>query len=99
MLTTVTLDKDAERIELCKLREVLLDKPSEIVYFLREDKLYGMVSVGDILWRSIDGWVTINRTFTCMKHRNMLRAKEIFSEKPYVRKIPVIDEEGILCGD
>lgn len=80
------------------LRNLYLDKPSEIIYFTKEKKLYGIVctreatSGGEIM--------PINKSFTSVQEGDIIKALRTFqAKKTRIHKIPIVNEQGELVGD
>lgn len=100
-LTILELDKEKESISIEDIKEILIDKPSNVIYCELEGKLAGIISTGDI-WRILEnnsGKVTINRDFTYIYYGEYARAKAIFKEKSEINALPVVTENNVLVGD
>lgn len=82
-----------------KLRNLYINKTSEIIYITKACKLYGIVCLGDILKNVSDGKVKINKNFISLKENSIIEAKDIFKKKKNINKIPIVDEDGELVGD
>lgn len=81
------------------IKELLIKKPSGIVYVMKDGRLYGIICLGDILHRKGKERVTINTNFLFLTEFNMLRAKEIMAKKKNIHKIPVVDVMGKLLAE
>ena len=96
------LSFEEERLDLDygMIREAMCEKPCNIVLIEVKNRLFGIVSWGDISRAKKAGKakVSINRSFTFLKGKQFMRAREIFREKERIREIPVIDEDGLLLG-
>lgn len=88
-----------EVVPFCHLRDLFLKKTSDIIYIIAAGKLYGIISLKETLYCSQGDEVRINRSFTVLTGYNVIKAQEIFQRKPYIRKIPVVNEQGELLGD
>lgn len=97
-LSIVSLDQERMEIHLKELFAILSKKTSDIIYITVRNRLYGVVSVGDIK-RSRGEEVKINRQCTCLVNWDYMQAKKIFQENGKINKLPVIDEMGHLMGD
>lgn len=85
---------------VAKLKEVIRKKVSEIIYFTCEGCLYGVVSVGDILFRQENGEISVNAQFTRVYHGEYIKAKNVFKEHPNIHKIPIVERNSQkLIGD
>lgn len=89
--------QELETVDRFLLRDLIIQKPANIVYFQTPERLYGMVSYGDIE-RSGDDHVRINRSFTSLTRREYMKAREIFKTKGIISEIPVT-EDGRLVGE
>ena len=96
------LSFEEERLDLDygMIREAMCEKPCNIVLIEVKNRLFGIVSWGDISRAKKAGKakVSINRSFTFLKGKQFMSAREIFREKEKIREIPVIDEDGLLLG-
>ena len=92
-------EEEIETLPLACIRSLFLEKTSEIIYIIKDKKLYGIVCLGDILRHSQNGEIKINKTFMFMTGYNIVKAHEIFQTKRNIHKIPVVNEEGELIGD
>lgn len=73
--------KEVETLSLTRLRILYLKKTSETIYIVREGKLYGIISLGDVLRHAKNGEVKINKNYIALSENNLIRAKEIFKTK------------------
>lgn len=48
-LTYIEIDENDTCVSMDRLREALLKRTSEVIYCIKNNKLYGIISVGDIL--------------------------------------------------
>ena len=99
-LPVLSFEEDPGDLDYGALRIVLCEKPCNIVHIEVGGKLFGIVSRGDISRAKKAGKekVPINRSFTALKGKLFMRAREIFQEREKIREIPVTDEEGRLLG-
>ena len=93
------LARQEEYVHVDQLREILCSKPTDVVYFVYENVLYGLISTEDILWKNKNGYVTINKTYTKLDAWDSIKARSIFKERCNIHKIPVINEKKMLIGD
>ena len=93
----VSFDEEPEYLDRELIRQALCEKPFNIVFVEVREKLYGIVSFGDVL-RADKRRVPINRNFTYLEGKRFMKAREIFREKTNIREIPVVDAEGRLQG-
>lgn len=89
---------DAETLPFSCLRDLYKEKPSEIIYITRKNKLYGIVCMGEILCGD-SNMVKINKSFAKLEGCNIIKAHEIFAKRKNVYNIPIIDSLGQLVGD
>ncbi len=99
-LPILSFDEAPEALDPGALREVLCEKPCNVVFVEVRESLYGIVSRGDISRAKNAGYeaVPVNRNFTCIKRKQFMQARELFREKEKIREIPVVDENGRLQG-
>lgn len=80
------------------LRNLYLDKTSEIIYFTREKILYGIVCTREAI--SGKEVITINKSFTAVQEGDIIKACRTFqARKTRIHKIPIVNEQGELVGD
>ena len=99
-LPILSFEEETADLDRGVIREALCEKPCNIVLVEVKNRLFGIVSRGDISRAKKTGKdkVPINRSFTFLKGKQFMRAREIFREKEKIREIPVIDENGRLLG-
>ena len=87
------LDRDMVRRNLC-------EKPCNLIFVEVREKLYGIVSRGDITRAKKTGndRIPINCNYTSIVGKQFMKARELFREKEKVQEIPVTDEDGRLLG-
>ena len=96
-LPIIAFDEKPEFLDRESIRRALAEKPFNIVLVEVRDKLYGIVSFGDVI-RAGDGTIPVNRNFTALKGKQFMKAREIFRERRNIQEIPVTDEENRLLG-
>ncbi len=85
-------------VEKRNLRELLEARPSNTIYFETADnKLYGMISYGDIR-KARDGIVRINNSFVSLERDAYMEARERFRRSNSICEIPVV-KNGQLVGE
>lgn len=100
-LTAVRLENETDRVSFDILARVLLEKPANMIYFVLDRKLFGMISMGDIARASEGGadHVMINKKFTWIRKTEYMKAKKIFRERKNINALPVISEKNELLGE
>ena len=96
-LPVISFEEEPEFLDRALIRQALCEKPCNLVFVEVRDKLYGIVSAGDIA-RAGNAPVPVNRNFTVLKEKQFMKAREIFCESETIREIPTIDGEGRLTG-
>lgn len=100
-LTILKLNDKKNTVSFDTLVNVILDRPSNVIYCELEDELYGIISMGDIARASKNGvdYVAINRVFTrILPNDKYMTAKNIFHEKKNINALPVVNENNELLG-
>ncbi|MBD5522381.1 MAG: adenylyltransferase/cytidyltransferase family protein [Lachnospiraceae bacterium] len=100
-LTILKLNDKKNKVSFDTLANVILERPSNIIYCELEDELYGIISMGDIARASESGldYVAINRVFTrILPNDKYMTAKNIFHEKENINALPVVNEDNKLLG-
>ena len=54
-LAVYRIEEEKETLQLECLRSLYIEKASEIIYIIRNDRLYGIICLGDILHHSVSG--------------------------------------------
>lgn len=100
-LTVIKLDNGNDSVSIEKLKKVLVESPSNMIYCEAFGKLAGIISTGDILraYRSDLEQVQVNRNFTCIHDGECMKARNIFKDRETINAIPVITKDNILAGD
>lgn len=96
-LPVISFEEEPEFLDRALIRQALCEKPCNLVFVEVRDKLYGIVSAGDIA-RAGNAPVPVNRNFTVLKEKQFMKAREIFCESETIREIPTMDGEGRLTG-
>lgn len=99
-LPILSFDKDPKTVGLEAIRDVICEKPCNVIFIEIDGKLAGIISRGDVIRAKEAGLkkVPINRNYTFLEGWNPMKARDIFYRKFTIREIPVIDESGSLIG-
>lgn len=97
-LAIYEIDEDKDTLSLDCLYNLFIEKTSDIIYILKDKKLYGIICMTDIIDGAGDEVITINKSFTFLEGDNVVEAHEIFRSKN-IHKIPIINVQGELIGD
>ncbi len=99
-LTVVELEDGKSTVSFDMLKKALTDKPSNMVYCQSQDRLSGIISMGDIARASRDGkdYIAVNREFTRIFSKEYMKARQIFREKERIHALPIIDGNHRLLG-
>lgn len=97
-LAVYFLDEEKQQILFNEVRDLFIKKATEIIYFIINRRLYGIICLGDCLRRDSE-YIKINTEFSWVTGWNLMQAKHIFMEKNKINKIPVVNEDNILLGD
>lgn len=100
-LTVIEVDVDEDSVSLEEVKEILSDRPSNVIYCETKEKLIGLISTGDIYRAYEDGMdrVKITKYFSFVRLGEYMRAKNIFDEKRSINALPIVSEDNILIGD
>lgn len=100
-LTVIELAEEREFVFFDEIIPVLYERPSNMVYIEFQERLYGIISMGDISRENVgnDKKVFINKRYTFIYPEEYMRARKIFYEKKNINALPVVDEKGVLLGD
>ena len=68
------------------LRDLYINKTSDIVYIVKNKKLYGIICMNEVL-RDIykcvgEGQIEINKNFTVITECNVVKATQLFQRNP-----------------
>lgn len=98
-LAILEIEEKKSTIEISEIRDLLLKKTSDIIYFTVNKKLVGIVCLGDLLHRMVDKKIPIVYSFTRLEAFHDEVARNIFLSRTNIQKIPVVDCQGFLKGD
>ena len=98
-LAVYEIDKDVDEISFTSLRSLYMKKTSEIIYIMKDKKLYGIICMKEAFDMSSKGEVHINKNFTMLIENDVIKAKEIFKRNYRINEIPIVNKEGRLLGD
>lgn len=100
-LTTINLMNAADSLSFDEIATILKERPANVIYCELDEKLYGIISMGDVARASDEGRnaVSINKKFTSIKPDEYMKVRRIFQEKEKINAVPVIDKNGRLLGD
>lgn len=100
-LTVIEVDVDEDSVSLEEVKEILSDRPSNVIYCETKEKLIGLISTGDIYRAYEDGMdrVKITKYFSFVRLGEYMRAKNIFDEKRSINALPIVSEDNILYKD
>lgn len=97
-LAVYEIKNSIETVPLRLVRELIEQKGSDIVYVLKDNKLYGIICLGEIL-RSDNEKVPINKKYCYVEEFDVVKAHRLFDSNPTIYKIPIIDNGGRLIAD
>ena len=97
-LARLSLEREEKELSFDALRGA--EKLADIVYLEVNGKLYGIVTLGDLLRARTGGLdrVAVNTRFACVRRDEYIRAREVFREKSGIHQLPVVDGDGRLEG-
>lgn len=100
-LTIIKIEDGEGNISIEKLKKVLVEYPSNMIYCEKNGKLIGIISTGDILraYRKQQERVAINKKYTALHYGEFMKAKEIFNANKNINALPVVTEDNVLIGD
>lgn len=105
-LAIYSVDQELEMLPLKCLRELYLEKTSDIIYIVKGKRLYGIICMEQVLYgQKGNTLVKVNRSFTVLKKRGgvekyeAIEACKIFKERFRIHKIPLVNDAGELLGD
>lgn len=99
-LAICEINEEMDRIPVKNLHNLYLEKTSEIIYIIKNKKLYGIVCMGEILSahkKNIDA--KINKSGRVLTGYDIVKAQEIFRNYRKINQIPVVNEHNELIGD
>lgn len=97
-LAVYQIQEGIEVLSVQRLRNLYLEKTSEIVYVTKRRNLYGIISIEDV-FRTKGDILPVNKNYTVLRGFDIIKAHEIFNAKKNIHKLPVINEIGNLIGD
>ena len=99
-LSVLELEGPAETVPLTVLESIVVETHIDTVCVVLDGRLYGVVSLGDMLRAMMSGASEsrISRTFTSCATDEVMRAREILHDKPSVFLLPAVNEDGELTG-
>ena len=99
-IPVLSFDEEVTELDQSVLREAMYEKPCNAVFIEVRGKLYGIISRGDISRAKRAGRerIPVNCSFTSVREKRLMEAREIFREKENIREIPVADGDGKLLG-
>lgn len=95
-LAIYQINEETDTLSVECLRDLYLKKTSEIIYIMKDGRLYGIVSSGDILRHLAEPetGAKVNKAFTALNNYNVIKAHEIFRERNRIHKIPIVNARG-----
>ena len=99
-LPVVVLREAQDTIGFEELKSALRQHLSEFIYFEYENRLFGLVSLGDISRTCAGGRtaVKINTSFTHVGKGDYIRAREMFLNNSRIHALPATTEDGEFLG-
>lgn len=84
-----------------KVEQLFFNEPDNIVYVLEQEKLLGIITLGDFKRNYPEIKLAVNRESKRLVNSENIEtdAKNIFINNPKINKIPVIDENGLLMSE
>lgn len=100
-LTVIELWENEKNISFDRLKKILLDRPSNIIYCEKNEKLLGIVSMIDICRAENAGkdYAVINSNPANVRVGEYMQARRIFAERKNIHSLPILTEDGKLAGD
>lgn len=99
-LTIIKTETEQDSVSWDEFLDALLEKPSNIIYFETDERLYGIASFGDVSKAKEQALAAlpINKNFTSLGPDGNMTAREYFREDKILSEIPII-EDGKLTGE
>ena len=99
-LTILNLSCERDVVTFDELKVLLAERPTNVIYVEKGEKLYGIISMGDIerAKENKRSFVNINVHFTMVKQGEYIEVKQIFMDKKTIHALPLVDEVGKLLG-
>ena len=87
-LAVYYIEKEMETVPFENLCDLYLYKTSEIIYIVKDKKLYGIVGMREVLHAGEDGEVQINKNFKKLVGYNIIKAHERSEERRVGKECP-----------
>lgn len=97
-LAIYDLNGETQQVLFSEIQNLFVEKNTEIIYFVINQKLYGIICLGDCLRSSNKHYININTKFTKITNWNLMQAKNILLNNSNINKIPVVNEDDFLLG-
>ena len=99
-LPVLHTEGELDHVDYVDLEGALRKCLGNLVYLVTGERLYGIVSFGDVQRALLAGLakVPVNRQFTSLDVGSHMKAREMFREKNVLCEIPVV-EDGRLVGE
>lgn len=100
-LTILQIFEERECVTFAELIPVLRERLSHVVYIERQGALYGIVTEKRIRQACVEQqhFVNINRQPKFVRRGEYMQAKRFFEGRDQMLYLPVLDEDGYLCGE
>ena len=100
VLPVVSFDEPVDEVGWGVIESSLCEHPCNIVLIEVREKLYGIISHGDMIRarEKAQEAVPVNTGFTKLEGKRFMQARETFKERLNIHEIPVVDENGALMG-
>lgn len=100
-LTIIKLLEKRNYLFFDEIISVLRENPSNVIYVEFQDKLLGIVSMGDVSreCENKQKKIRINKKYTFIYFNEYMDARKIFYNKKNINALPVVDKSGILLGE
>lgn len=108
-LTIMELQEERTSFSYDELFQILMDRPSVVIYVELRGTLYGIITLGRIqrAYQNHLDQVGINTNFTSIGPNEVMKARRIFESKgrfgfvteKIIRVLPVTDSNGKLLGN
>ena len=85
-------------IPVDELINLIMKRPSNIIYVEHEGFLYGIITTGDIYREYKSGRITINREYQKVEENGVYHARDIFNRFSKVSQLPVVSNK-MLVGE
>lgn len=100
-LTIISVQDGEEKVSFAKIKDLILERMSSVIYCEREGRLHGIITMGDVskAYRAGRNDVVINTNFTRLFDGEYNRAREIFRARDIINVLPIVNDRGIVIGD